>query len=110
MSRTTRRNNPYLLDRYIGTRAEFCNDSWQIYKAEKKGLTLEKAYQQRLHWFSRDHRSGRFGVPAWYRRLHGAHLIRRHEAAKLHKHLREDSWEVHQPDSRFRDSMYYWWY
>lgn len=109
MSRTTRRNKKHLINQFVGTREENLIDPWWRFNYDE-GLTHEQMYERRVHWYTRDHRTGRFGVPRWYRQMHGVHLYRRLEKHKLHKHLREDSFDNHLPDPRIRDSMYYWWH
>jgi hypothetical protein len=110
MSRTLRRNKPHLITSYVGPRDEFCEDPWRLTEARRDGLSVESLYVRKCRHYTRDRRRGMFGVPAWYRREHGAYLVRRRERVALHQHLRNDTWDVHQPDDRFRDSMYYWWY
>lgn len=73
-------------------------------------MSLGKRFRGRCPHDLRDHRSGLIGVPRWYRHEHGAWVIRRREKHKLHLHLKNESWEEHLPESRFRDTMYYWWY
>lgn len=109
MSRTTRRNKKHLINSFVGTRDECLRDPWWR-NGSYGSITPEQAYERRVHWYTRDHRSGRFGVPRWYRHEHGAHAMRRLENHRLRKHVREDTLEVHLPDSRMRNSAYYWWY
>lgn len=73
-------------------------------------MSLGKRFRGHCPHDLTDHRSGLYGVPRWYRHEHGAWLIRRREKKKLQQHMKEDTWENHQPDSRFRDSKYFWWY
>lgn len=109
MSRTTRRNKQHLINSYVGTREESLRDPWhRLWNNEH--LTPEQKYERHVHWYIRDHRSGKFGIPRWYRHEFGAGLKRRRERAAIHRHTRDDSWDLHLPESRYRDSMYYWWY
>jgi len=108
MSRTTRRNKKHQIESFVGTREENLRDPWWRL-GYRHDLTPEQMYERRVHWYTRDHRSGRFGVPNWYRREHGVFRTRRRETINLHRHLRADSWDNHLPENRQRDSMYYWW-
>lgn len=110
MSRTTRRNKKYLINAYLGTKSEFCDDPWTQAYAAQQGLTVLQHYQQRKARYTRDHRTGRFGVPRWYRHEHGAHAMRRLEKHRLHRALVTDSLDNHLPDQRMRNSAFYWWY
>lgn len=107
MSRTTRRNKKHLIDSFVGTREEALRDPWWRYG--KSDLSPEQVYERRVHWYTRDHRSGRWGVPNWYRREMGVFRTRRKEKLKIHQHLRDDSWDNHVPEGRTRDAKYYWW-
>ncbi len=112
MSRTIRRNKKHLIQSYCGNldelRQEFAHGCRWV--KDSHILGIDRAYQRKVARFTRDHRSGRFGIPRWYRQMHGVHLYRRLEKQKIHKHLREDSFDNHLPEPRIRDSMYYWWY
>lgn len=108
MSRTTRRNKQPLIDSFVGTRDENLKDPWWRNRS-RDDLTPEEIYERRVHWFTRDHRSGMFGVPNWYRREHGVFRTRRRERLALHRHTRLDCWETHAPENRQRDSQYFWW-
>lgn len=136
MSRTKRRTQKHLIAERFGNLSQFLQDNY--YKApimsgrvkqwnmgfswnegffvangyvtrKYHGCMAVQVYQKKVAAFTGDTRSGLHGVPRWYRNLHGARPIRRNERAKLHRHLREDCWESHLPDSRFRNSKYYWW-
>jgi hypothetical protein len=108
MSRTTRRNKQHLIDSYVGTRDECLRDPWWR-GWYGQGVSPELAYDRLVARYTRDHRSGRFGVPNWYRREHGVFRTRRKEKIAIHQHLRTDSWDNHLPENRSRDHRYYWW-
>lgn len=69
-----------------------------------------KRHPTKPHLDTRSRRSGKNGIPRWYRREHGCQHVRRVEKIKIQKHMRLGCWETHLPDRRIRDSMYYWWY
>lgn len=108
MARTTRRNKPHLISSYVGSFDEFLQDPWWLSK-RYHGCTMEQAYAQYKARYTRDHRSGRYGVPHWFRRLHGSKDLRLCESHKLHCALRSENWESHLPDSRRRNAKWYWW-
>ena len=110
MSRTKRRQEKYRIEQYVAEE-ESAKCGREPYVAPLlRHLTTEQRLKYHRAWISRDHRSGLFGVPRWYRQLYGCDVVRREEKKKLHRCLRQDCWEDHLPDSRVRDSMFYWWY
>lgn len=138
MARTTRRNKRHLILDTLGDFSRFVNDVfywpeihayrtklWYIdllgplrgkfvcnayMEAKFHGCTVKQVYDKRLAAQIGDTRSGLHGVPRWYRHEHGAHYNRRVEKHKLHTHQRRDEWDDHLPESRCRDTKYYWWY
>lgn len=108
MSRTLRRNKQYLIDQVVGSYEERTRDTWWL-NYLYPGLTTDQAYERSVARFTRDHHSGHYGVPRWYRQLHGSHKVRRREKAHLHHCLKEDALDTHLPDSRCRDSFFYFW-
>lgn len=108
MSRTFRRNKKTLIDRHVGTRDENLRDSWWILNRFPT-CTAEKAYEKAVARYTRDHHSGHYGVPRWFRRQHGSKQIRLNENHKLHRYLLEDRLEAHAPENRVRDAKWYWW-
>lgn len=108
MARTTRRNKKHLIQRHCGTREENVKDPWFV-MWRYPTLTFEQAYARTRARLHRDHRSGRFGVPNWFRRQHGVFKVRHKEKHAIHRHLRDDSWDNHLPDNRVRGAGWYWW-
>ena len=108
MSRTLRRNKKHLIASSVGSREDNQRDCWWLMHRYPT-LTFDQAYDRRRHRYTRDHHSGHFGVPRWYRRRHGSKKLRMREGHLLFLHDREDSWEAHSPDSRCRDAKWYWW-
>lgn len=105
MARTYRRNKKHLVLDHCGTFEETRDDRWW----DDAHLTPEQTYARRVARFTRDHPSGRFGVPHWYRRLHGSKRLRLLELIKLRRHLRDGEWEKHLPENRTRTAKWYWW-
>ncbi len=110
MSRTIRRHNAHSKSWYLGTREEYLTDPWYHREAVRAGMTVEKAWDQRQAAYHRCSKRGKWAVPKFYRQQHGILLMRRIERLKLHHHLRNDTWELHLPESRMRNMMYQHWF
>lgn len=108
MSRTTRRNNKQLIDRYLGTYDELKLRAQHVIDRYPDGLTFEQAYTRDRARYTRDRRAGIHGRPNWWRRVNGVWLIRQREQQALHYHLRTDSWDEHLPENRPRVRHGYW--
>lgn len=109
MSRTVRRNKKHLIHSFCGAPDTVQKDPWWVLM-RYRDLTPEKAYARNVARYTRDHPSGRFNVPNWYRREHGVFRLRRREKQAIHRHMRADCWESHLPDNRMCESMYqFWW-
>lgn len=106
MSRTLRRNKKHLINDHVGTFDEFRGYDWWL-RRRYPGLTAEQAYERAVHRYTRDHHPGYFGVPRWYRRMHGSKAVRVRENQALRVHHRYDSWDAHIPESRYRSAGYY---
>lgn len=106
MARTKRRNHSF--NREYGTYDDFCQD-YSHWMWRYPCLNIEQIYERVRARYHRDHRAGMYGVPRWYRMLHGAHHTRRVEQQKLVLGLQRGEWEDHSPDARVRDSKHYWW-
>ena len=108
MSRTIRRNQKWLTNYYVGSREECVKDPhWVMHRYPT--LTFEQAYAREKARLHRDHNPGHYGVPRWFRRLHGSKQIRLNEKAALHRCVRHDQYDVHAPDSKARNAAWYWW-
>ena len=107
MSRTTRRNKKYFIDRYLGTREELERNAQYLIDRYPDGLTFEQAYERNRARYTRDRHSGIHGKPNYWRRVNGVWKIRQHEQQSLHHHLRTDSWEEHLPENRQRRGYWY---
>lgn len=108
MSRTLRRNKKHLIDRWVGNRETNRADPWWL-MYRYPTLTFDQAYERSRSRYTRDHSSGHFGVPRWFRRRHGAKVIRLREKSAIYIHLHDDSWDSHLPDSRCRNAKWFWW-
>lgn len=73
-------------------------------------MSIGKRWKTKTPHDPRDTKHFMGSVPRWYRQQHGAWPIRRLEKRKLFQHLRQGDWENHLPESRYRDSQYFWWY
>lgn len=73
-------------------------------------MSIGKRWNPKTPHDPRDTRSGLIGVPRWYRHTHGSWPVRRIENHKLFLHLRSGEWDDHMPESRFRQTKYYWWH
>ena len=108
MSRTFRRKDYRLINRWVGSREEHTRDpQWLMYRYPT--LTFDQAYARLVACYTRDHHKGHYGVPRWFRRLHGSKQLRLNESIKLHRHQWDDSWDNHVPESRCRNAKWYWW-
>ena len=108
MSRTYRRNKKHLIRLCVGTREENLREPWvPMYRYPT--LDFERAYERQKARFTRDHHSGKFGVPRWYRRQLGTKMLRLRETHRLLRCMRDDSWESHAAESRCRNAKWYWY-
>lgn len=108
MSRTFRRNKPYLIDRHVGTLDELIRGETYVRKNHERS-TPERTYARMKTYITADKSRGAYGVPRWFRRLHGTLHIRRHTDRMLKYHLMNDSLDAFVPDPRTRDRRCYWW-
>lgn len=108
MSRTLRRNKKHLIDDHVGTREANQRDDWWM-RYRYPDLSFEQAYARAVHRYTGDRPKGRFGIPRWYRRMHGSKEVRVRENHALYLHRREDTWESHAPENRYRSTGYAWW-
>lgn len=107
MSRTTRRTQKHLIDRWVGSREANHADSWWV-MYRYPTCTFEQAYDRCKARYTRDHHSGHYGVPRWYRRRCGSKELRLREQRALHRHWHQDSFDAYSPDNRCRGAGYYW--
>ena len=110
MSRTYRRQQKFRINQHV-KEEESTHCGLEPYVVPRlRHLTDDERIKYHRAWISRDHRSGLFGVPRWYRRKYGTEVVRKKEKQELHRCLVQGDWDDHLPDNRVRDSMYYWWY
>lgn len=110
MSRTIRRKQSYLTRSYLGPKDDYFYPHPIYWTLEgSPDLTPQQNYDRQCARFHRDHPSGRFGVPRFYRSLYGARLNRRIERAKIHHGIRDDSWDGHFGEPRTRDHAFWNW-
>lgn len=110
MSRTFRRNKKHSINSFVGTKEE-CRQEYDqtgfVGWRSREG-TFEQQYQHRLHWYTRDHRSGRFGVPYWYRRMMRTKPERLSARHQIHLAVRGDL-EEHESLRFPNNAKWFWW-
>jgi hypothetical protein len=108
MSRTLRRNKKHLILDHVGAPDKCKRDGWWMGHCHYRDLPFEQAYARSVHRYTRDHHNGYYGIPRWYRRLHGSKDVRLRENQALHVHHHRDSWDAHIPETRYRSKGYHW--
>lgn len=120
MSRTLRRIKKHQVLQFCGTFEEFVQ--WELryppISKYRKGSTefdrhaqldLHRKYVRKIVRYTRDHHSGHYGVPRWYRQMNGALPMRRRENGAIRRRIENNCWDDHLPESRCRSHRYYWW-
>ena len=108
MSRTFRRNKKWQINHYIGSYEENAEDPWYtMYRYPT--LTYDQAYDHMRARLTRDHHPGHYGVPRWFRRMHGSKHVRMKEKARLFRCWQRDEWDQHFSENRMRNAKWFWW-
>lgn len=106
MSRTRRRNNRDIIRQHCGRREDI--DRWD--RERWPGRDDDHVYARRINDFIRDHHSGIYGIPRWWRRQHWTQPLRRDGKRELYRCLQLGSWDDHLPTCLGGDLRhgYYW--
>lgn len=91
MSRTFRRNKKHLIFIWCGTLEEV--DDWD--RKRFKGHSDKQIFYKRVHRFTRDHHSGKYGTPRYFRSIYFMRPERRMAYTELQRCIRKGEWDDH---------------
>lgn len=123
MSRTFRRNKQHQILHWIGSFEEFIADEmlWTLYRDAYRGTTegfdnffseesqkkFLDEYLTKVTDYTRDRRSGCYGVPRWFRNEF-TREERHQQRSEIHRCLKNDEWDdflvIKNPDA----AAWYW--
>lgn len=107
MSRTFRRNKKHLMERQIGDLEHF-HRNYSYWMWRYPCLNIVQIHERVTARYLRDHKSGIFSAPRWFRHQDYNGPERRAERIEIHRCIRADTWDDHLTGHHARGARRQW--